>query len=326
MADIKTKFAGLELRSPIIAASCGLTADIKMLQEMDRYGVGAVVLKSIFEEQVRMETEKIMGESAVPAQEDYIRNYIRANTLQQYIDLIRQVKEKLSVPVIASINCIEDGEWVRFARRVEEAGADALELNIYVMPVDEFRESADVENIYFEMVKHVRAEVKIPIVVKLSHFFTGIPAFVDKLIGYGADAVTLFNRLYSPDIDVEREVMTAASVFSMPTDMRIPLRWTGILAGKDPRLQISASTGIHGGEAVVKMLLAGATTVQICSELYKSGPAVIQTMNEYLSSWMDRKFYRSIDQFRGKLSYADVENASRYERAQFMKYFSDRQE
>lgn len=325
MASLKTNFIGLELKSPVIAGSCGLTADISKLQEIENNGAGAVILKSVFEEQIRMDTERAMGNGDYPEQEDYIRNYLRAHTLQQSIDLVKAAKETLTIPVIASINCIQDGEWVDFAARLSEAGADALELNVFVLPLDEFKESAEVEKIYYDVVQHIKSQVKIPVIVKISHYFTNLPAFVSKLKAYGTDAVTLFNRYYEPDIDIERMTLTAASVFSMPTDIRTTLRWTGILAGKDTGLQISSSTGVHSGEAVVKLLLAGATTVQVCSEMYEGGIPVIHTMNRFLSSWMDSRSFQRIDEFRGKLSYAGVGNAARYERAQFMKYFSDHQ-
>lgn len=325
MANLKVNFVGLELKSPIIAGSCGLTSDIVKLQEMERCGVGAVVLKSVFEEQIMQEASQSISDAGYPEEEDYVRNYVRAHTLNQYIGLIKAAKSTLKIPVIASINCVRDGEWVDFACQLENAGADAIELNAFILPLDEFAESTDVENMYFNIVKHVKSQIKIPVIMKLSHYFTNLPAFISKLKAYGADAVTLFNRFYEPDINIENETVGAASVFSMPTDLRTTLRWTGILAGKDSLLQISASTGVHSGEAVVKLLLAGATTVQVCSEMYESGISSLAVMNRFLSSWMVDKSYQTIEDFRRKLSYAEVDNASRYERAQFMKYFSSRE-
>lgn len=324
MASLKTEFIGLELKSPIIAGSCGLTSDINKLQEIANNGAGAVILKSVFEEQINLETSRAIGDNAYPEEADYIQNYIRANTLQQYIDLVRLAKSKLNIPVIASINCMKDGEWMSFAGELEKAGADALELNAFILPTDEFMESSEVENMYFDIVKHVKAVVKIPVIIKISRYFTNLPAFVSKLKAYGADAVTIFNRFYEPDIDIERMTVGAASVFSMPTDLRTTLRWTGILAGKDKLLEISSSTGVHTGEAVVKLLLAGATTVQVCSALYEQGIRGISSMNYFVDSWMNKKSFKSVDEFRGKLSYADAAHADRYERAQFMKYFSDK--
>lgn len=326
MGNLKTKFAGLELNSPIIAGSCGLTSDIKRLQEIEVAGAGAVVLKSIFEEQINMEASRSIGDNSYPEETDYIQNYIRANTVQQYIDLVKLAKERLKIPVIASINCLSNGEWISFAKELENAGADALELNTFILPLDEFKESADIENIYYDIVKQVKAQVKIPLILKIWHYFTNLPMFVSKLKALGVDAVTLFNRFYEPDIDIERMMIGVASVFSLPTDLRQSLRWTGILAGQDKQLQISSSTGVHNGEAVVKLLLAGATTVQVCSALYEQGIPAIRTMNYFVSSWMEKKSFRSIEEFRGKLSYADPGHADRYERAQFMKYFSDRRD
>lgn len=326
MGNLKTKFAGLELNSPIIAGSCGLTSDIKRLQEIEVAGAGAVVLKSIFEEQINMEASRSIGDNSYPEETDYIQNYIRANTVQQYIDLVKLAKERLKIPVIVSINCLSNGEWISFAKELENAGADALELNTFILPLDEFKESADIENIYYDIVKQVKAQVKIPLILKIGHYFTNLPMFVSKLKALGVDAVTLFNRFYEPDIDIERMTIGVASVFSLPTDLRQSLRWTGILAGQDKQLQISSSTGVHNGEAVVKLLLAGATTVQVCSALYEQGIPAIRTMNYFVSSWMEKKSFRSIEEFRGKLSYADPGHADRYERAQFMKYFSDRRD
>ncbi len=326
MGNLKTKFAGLELNSPIIAGSCGLTSDIKKLQEIEAAGAGAVVLKSIFEEQINMEVSRSIGDSSYPEETDYIQNYIRANTIQQYIDLVKLAKERLKIPVIASINCLKNGEWVSFAKELENAGADAIELNAFILPLDEFKESIDIENVYYDIVKHVKSEVKIPLIMKIGNYFTNLPMFVSKLKALGADAVTLFNRFYEPDIDIERMTVGVASVFSLPTDLRQSLRWTGILAGEDKQLQISSSTGVHSGEAVVKLLLAGATTVQVCSALYEQGIPAIRTMNYFISSWMEKKSFKNIEEFRGKLSYTDAGHADRYERAQFMKYFSDRRD
>lgn len=326
MGNLKTKFAGLELNSPIIAGSCGLTSDIKKLQEIEVAGAGAVVLKSIFEEQINMEVSRSIGDSSYPEETDYIQNYIRANTIQQYIDLVKLAKERLKIPVIASINCLKNGEWVSFAKELENAGADAIELNAFILPLDEFKESIDIENVYYDIVKHVKSEVKIPLIMKIGNYFTNLPMFVSKLKALGADAVTLFNRFYEPDIDIERMTVGVASVFSLPTDLRQSLRWTGILAGEDKQLQISSSTGVHSGEAVVKLLLAGATTVQVCSALYEQGIPAIRTMNYFISSWMEKKSFKNIEEFRGKLSYTDAGHADRYERAQFMKYFSDRRD
>lgn len=324
MVDLKMKFIGLEMPSPIIAGSCGLTSDIKKLEEMAANGVGAVILKSIFEEQIHREASEHITDNSYPEETDYIRHYIRANTIQQYIDLVKQAKERLSIPVIGSISCLQDGEWIDFARELEKAGADALELNAFILPTDEFKESKEVEAMYYAIVRHVKSVVNIPVIIKIGRYFTNLSAFVSKLKAYGADAVTIFNRFYEPDIDIERMAMGAAPVFSSAMELRTTLRWTGILCGKDPKLQLSASTGVHSGEAAIKLLLAGAATVQVCSVLYEEGLGAISKINDSMAEWMQRKGFESVDAFRGKLSYADANHAERYERAQFMKYFSDK--
>ena len=330
MTSLKTKYMGLELRSPIIAGSCGLTSDVNKMVEMEKAGVGAVVLKSIFEEQINEETSGVFKagygmSDAYPEAEDYIKAYIRSNTIQKYVDLVRDAKSHLTIPVIASVNCFSGGEWVTFARQLEEAGADALELNVFILPVNQFKESVEVENVYFEIVKSIKDQIKIPVAVKISHYFTNLSAFVDKIRAYGADATTIFNRFYEPDININTLEMGAASVFSTATELRTTLRWTGILAGKDKRLEISASTGVHGGEAAVKLLLAGATTVQVCSVLYERGIHVIEDINGFIGKWMESKAFKTIEDYRGMLSYSSIENPDLYERAQFMKYFSNKQ-
>ena len=329
MAELKTKYMGLELRSPIIAASCGLTSDVEKMVEMEEAGVGAVVLKSIFEEQINQETSGVFNagygmSDGYPEAEDYIKAYIRSNTIQKYVELVRNAKSRLSIPVIASVNCFSGGEWVSFARQLQDAGADALELNVFILPVNEFTESAEVENVYFEIMKSIKEQVKIPVAIKISHYFTNLSAFVDKMKAYGANATTIFNRFYEPDININSLTMGAASVFSTATELRTTLRWTGILAGKDKNLEISASTGVHSGEAVVKLLLAGATTVQLCSVLYEKGISVIGEMNTFIKTWMESKAFESIDGFRGMLSYSSIDNPDLYERAQFMKYCSNK--
>ena len=181
MANLKTRFIGLELQSPIIASSCGLTADLGKLEEMAANGVGAVILKSIFEEQINREASHSLGDGGYPEATDYIQHYIRANTIQQYIDFVKKAKEKLNIPVIGSISCLDDGEWINFACELEKAGVDALELNAFILPTDEFVESAKVEALYYAIIKHVKSVVNIPIIIKISPYFTNLPAFISKL-------------------------------------------------------------------------------------------------------------------------------------------------
>jgi dihydroorotate dehydrogenase (fumarate) len=319
---------GLGLKSPVIAGSCGLTAGVDSLVEIERAGAGAVVLKSIFEEQIEEDTLRVFkagfGESdPFPEAAEYVRTYVRSHTIQQHVEMLRAAKSRLTIPVIASINCFSGGEWVSFARELEEAGADALELNIFILPTDDFASGAGIEEAYCDIVRSIRATVNIPVSVKIGQHFTHLPAFADKLKLAGASAVTLFNRLVDPDIHVDTLQITGDShLFSAPEDIRATLRWTGMLAGKER--VISASTGVHDGEAVVKLLLAGATSVQVCSVLYARGIPVIRELNDFVSRWMETNGFASVEEFRGMLSYATIDDPRLYERAQFIKYFSNK--
>ncbi len=325
MADLRTEFLGLKLKSPVIAGSSGMTSDINHLIALEKAGVGAVILKSIFEEQINRETTASIGSGdAYPEAGDYIRNYIRANTLEEYVKLLKTAKSELGIPVIPSINCMTDGGWVDFARHLEDAGADAVEVNAFVLPVNPFRESADVESVYYRIIKHLKSEIKIPVLFKIGHNFTNLPMFVSKLKGYGADGVTIFNRFFEPDIDIDKMEVGGATVFTTSSDIRTTIRWTGILRSMAGNFDISASTGVHDGKSVVKLLLAGANTAQLCSVLYREGTDVVGKINGDIAAWMDAKGYRSIDEFRGKLAYSDIKNVDLYERSQFMKYFSNK--
>jgi dihydroorotate dehydrogenase (fumarate) len=320
---------GLELRGPVIAASCGLTSRLETLEEIERAGAGAVVLKSIFEEQIEEETLRVFkagfGENdPFPGATEYVRAYARSHSIQQHVDLVREARRRLAIPVIASINCFSDGAWTSFARELEAAGAHALELNIHVPPGDAFAGADDLEEAYAAITRAVRAATSLPLAVKIGREFTHLPAFVDRLGRAGASAVTLFNRLASPDIRVDGPRLAAdASPFSNPADLRDTLRWTGLVAGRDGPREVSASPGVHDGEAVVKLLLAGASSVQVCSLLYKRGARAIGELNDFVARWMGRNNFSRVDEFRGLLSSAATGDRRLYERAQFIKYFNN---
>lgn len=319
---------GLSLKNPIIAGSSGLTNSVKMIKQLEEAGVGAVVLKSLFEEQIKLNVSDMIASSeqnySYPEAEDYIRNYTKMNTVQQYLDFIKEVKAAVSIPVIASINCITASDWTDFAAEIESAGADALELNIYEMPVDKNISSESYEKKYFDILRMVKRKVKIPIAIKIGDTFTNLVRFVDQLHAHGASSVVLFNKFYTPDFDLQNLSFDSAEVMSSPGDLNRGLRWTGIIKGKLPRVQIAASTGVHNGEGAIKQILAGAQVVQLCSTLYINGVnAVGQIIND-LATFMTQKDFESIDQFRAMLSYGNIANPSLYERSQFLKYFSNR--
>ena len=321
MANLETEYLGLKLKNPIIISSSGLTNSVDKIVELEKAGAGAVILKSMFEEQILFETTDLLKHNEYPEAEDYILAYARENTLNHYIDLLKSAKSKVNIPIIASINCVSDKDWKEFAKDLEEAGADALELNIYPIPTDKHKDANYYENVYFDIVKNIKAAVSIPIAVKIGKSFANLINVVDKLDAYGADSVVLFNRFYEPDIDIDAIKLTNADVFSNPGEIRSNLRWIAMISGKTD-VQISSSTGVHSGEDAVKMLLAGATSVQICSAVYKNGNSIIPEILKFITEWMDKKNFKDLPQFRGKMNYKTIPNPSVYERSQFMRYFS----
>jgi dihydroorotate dehydrogenase (fumarate) len=310
MINLETKYLGLDLKNPIVVSSSGLTNSVEKIKKIEEMGAGAVVLKSLFEEQIDFEAG------------DYISNYVKNTSVEKYLDLIKDAKKAVNIPIIASINCISAKDWTSFAKRIEEAGADALELNIYVVAMNKNMTSADYEQIYYDIVEEVSKRISIPIAVKLSYHFTNFVNMIDRLSVTGASGVVLFNRFYQPDIDIDKMQVTAADVFSTPSDIRHSLRWVAIVSDKIRNIDISASTGVHDGEGAVKMLLAGANTVQVCSVLYEKGVEHIQTILKDIETWMDKKGFKELDDFRAKMSARKLTNPARYQRAQFMKYFS----
>jgi dihydroorotate dehydrogenase (fumarate) len=330
MADLSTKYLGLNLRNPIVAGSSGLTNSVKDIIEMEKNGAGAVVLKSIFEEQILLEAEyklkKAQEDSFMYADHsesfDYIDLHIKERELSGYINTIREAKRNVQIPLIASINAITDNEWTNFARQIEQAGADALELNIFVMPFNFDKSSLENEQTYYKILKKVKSLVNIPVSVKISPYFSNLGSVILQLEKNGADGVVLFNKFSAPDIDIKNMKVNAADVLSSPHDISNSLRWVAVMSNR-VKMSIAASTGIHDGEAVIKQLLAGATVTQIASALYKHGPETIPSMLNQLTDWMEDRGYNYIDQFRGKLSQSATENPEFYERMQFMRYFSE---
>ena len=323
MIDLKTQYAGLTLRNPIIVGSSGLTNNAERNKEFEKAGAGAIVLKSLFEEQIEAQSDALMQDQDYPEAMDYIRGYVKANQINDYLNLIRESKQLCTIPIIASVNCYKADAWTDFARQIEEAGADALELNVFFMETD-LQRVTDVEQLYARIIRDVKKSVSIPVIIKLGKNFSNIPALVHTLKVNGADAVTMFNRFYQPDIDINSLQIVSGNVFSSHSDLSETLRWTAIVSGKVPGIDISCSTGVHDWEDVIKCLLAGASTVQMCSALYTHGGEIIAQILTCIEEWMHQVHYESVSQFRGKLSYANIPNPSLYERSRFMKYFANR--
>lgn len=325
--DLSTKYLGLELRNPVIVGSSGLTDSAKKIEELEKFGAGAVVIKSIFEEEITLEYEKVLAEEAPSRfKDDYLDYFdykIKQQNLSNYIKLISDAKKKVKIPVIASINCTSSHEWTYFAQKIEEAGADALELNIFLMPSTLDKSLEDIDHVYLEIINNVKNILKIPIAIKISYYFSNLGRAIKVLSKTGIQGIVLFNRFYSPDIDLDKMEITATNVFSTPQELSTSLRWIGIMANR-VKCDLAASTGVHDGKAVIKQLLAGADAVQMVSALYQNGPDYLKTVIKDIEDWMNEKGFESIDDFRGKLSQEQYVEPTLYERVQFMKYFSDR--
>lgn len=324
MAKINTTYAGLTLDNPVIAASSGLTGSLESVKKVVEQQPGALVLKSLFEEQIMVEAQAgvMTNQYDYPESADYIRNYSRSHSIGKYLELVEGAKKLSAVPVIASINCVSGNEWTAFAKNIENAGADALELNISVLPSNPNIAGEEVEKRYFDILQKVHEKVRIPITLKMSNSSSGLAALILKLDWSGLlNGFVLFNRHYCPDIDITHLKTTAAPVFSASSEYPETLRWVAMMSGK-LKNGIAATTGIHDGKTAVKFLLAGASAVQVASIMYKKGPAVISEIKNDISDWMEGKSFKAIDDFRGKLSMDKAENPEVFERIQFMKYFS----
>ncbi|MDR2563013.1 MAG: dihydroorotate dehydrogenase-like protein [Prevotellaceae bacterium] len=328
MKHLHTKYLGLELKSPVIAGSSGMTMSASKARIMAQAGAGAIVLKSLFEEQINGESGVIEDSSCTdyPEAADYIRAYTRSNSIDKYLDSIAEIKHAAGVPVIASVSCLSPNNWIDFAKQIENAGANAMELNLFYLPLDKNRKGTSYEQLYYDVVERVKATVKIPIAVKLGANFTNLLNVIQELHFRRVDGVVMFNKFYEPNIDINKMQIVPGNIFSHASDLRIALRWVAIVSAQIPQIDVSASTGIHDGTAAVKQLLAGARTVQMTSALYQNGPEYIAKVLTFITEWMEKHGFKTLDDFRGKLHYGNIPDHELYERSQFMKYFSSKLE
>ncbi|MBK5194870.1 MAG: dihydroorotate dehydrogenase-like protein [Proteiniphilum sp.] len=322
MVHLETTFAGLTLKNPLIAGSSGLTNSLTKIKELEEAGIGAIVLKSLFEEQIDNHSEKLTETSDYPEAADYINAYVEMNHTEKYLDLIRSAKVECDVPIIASINCYKLARWTNFARSVQDAGADALELNLFLLNAGDYGDTY-LEDSYVNIVRELKKTITIPLVIKMAKNISNLPGLVGKLKALGAAGVVLFNRFYQLDIDISKMEITSGPVFSHPSDFSDTLRWTAIVSGRVPEFDIACSYGVHSWEDAVKGILAGASGIQLASVLYEQGPAAITNMLTCIEEWMMQSNYERTEEFRGKLNYANIGNPLLYERVQFMKYFSN---
>lgn len=323
MVDLSTKYMGLQLKNPIIIGSSGLTKSVEKIKELEAKGAAAVVLKSLFEEQIINESDHLIKHSdtfhTYPEAADYISNVTKSHSVEDYLKLIRDIKKEVKIPIIASINCISLSEWVKIAKDIENAGADALEINVFFLPHNIDINGAGYEKFYFDIIEKIKVNVKIPIALKIGYYFSSLVHTVRKLSWTGIDSLVLFNRFLNPDININTMKIHASGIYSTPNELAIPLRWISLLSN-EVKCDISATTGIHDSDAVVKQLLVGATTTQICSTIYINGTKQIEVILKGLTKWMEEHNYKSISDFRGKLSIKKADNPVLFHRTQYMKH------
>ena len=327
MVDLTTKYLGLTLKNPLVPSASAISNKIENIKKMEDAGASAVVLESLFEEQIRVE-----GADFEEGQEHGGESYAEALSYfpklteyrlgpATYLEHVAKAKAAVKIPVIASLNGASVGGWTSYAKDIQQAGADALELNIYYIPTDLDLTGADVENTYLEILKSVKSAVTIPVAVKLSPFFSNMGNMAKKLDAAGADALVLFNRFYQPDINLENLEIEHSILWSTPQARRLPLRWIAILYGQ-VQAQLAGTSGIHNAQDVIKLLMAGASITQLCSVLYKQGIDQIKVIEREMINWMDEHEYESVKQMQGSLSQRNCPDPSAFERAQYMKALS----
>lgn len=321
MADTATKYLGLDLPSPLVVASSSVSNRVDALEAAEGHGAGAVVLRSLFEEQLEarqtaLDEELARGADTNP---EATRTYFPPQRVgpQEYLSLVERAKKALRIPVIASLNCADPGSWSGYARDIERAGADALEVNIYTVEADPALSGDEIERRHVAIVESIRAAVRLPIAVKLSPYYTSVAHVAARMERAGAQGLVLFNRFLQPDINVEKLVPQVGMNLSSPAEALLPLRWMALLHGR-VKADLAASTGVHDAAGAARMLLAGATVVQLASVLVKNGVPHLGRIRSDLEAWMDKRGFGTLDDFRGTLSQRKVPDPSAYERAQYV--------
>jgi dihydroorotate dehydrogenase (fumarate) len=325
--DLSTNYLGLKLRTPLVPAASPLSEEIASLKQMEDAGAAAVVLHSLFEEQLRQDSADLdhhleQGTYSFPEALTYFPQPAEFRLgPEEYLDHIAKAKAAVRIPVIASLNGSSAGGWTEYAKAMQQAGADALELNVYYIPTDMDLASGQVEDTYLAILKAVKAAVSIPVAIKLSPFFTNFANMAKRLDAAGADALVLFNRFYQPDIDLETLEVKPNILLSTPMAMRVPLRWIALLYGRI-RPNLAATSGIHRATDVLKVLMAGADVTMLCSVLIRHGPRQIGVIERDLVAWMEEHEYASVTQLKGSLSQQKCADPSAFERAQYMRAIS----
>jgi len=324
MVDLTTSYMGIRLKNPIVPSASPLSAKLDKIKQMEDAGASAVVLHSLFEEQLETEAEALAyylergteqfyeAITYFPAVEDYRREP------EEYLEHIRRAKKAVDIPIIASLNGVTPGGWVSYARHFEEAGADAVELNVYWIPTDFHLMSYDVEDLYVKILRKVKEQVSIPVTMKLSPYFSALPHVASMLDAEGADGLVLFNRFYQPDLDLENLEVIPLHNLSTSSDLLLPLRWIAILYGRVP-VDFALTSGVHTHEDALKAMMAGAKVAMMASELLKNGTDRVRVIADDMVRWMDEHGYESVRQMQGSMSQKNVASPAAFERANYMR-------
>jgi dihydroorotate dehydrogenase (fumarate) len=324
MVDLSTTYLGLPLRNPLVAAASPLSKHTEQVKRLEAAGIAAIVMHSLFEEQIiheSLELDHYLSRSADFSAEatSYLPDVGEYSLLpEKYLEHIRKVKQVAGIPVMGSLNGVSKGGWVRYARLIQEAGADALELNLYYLPIDASLKAEEIEDAQVDLVAAVKSSITIPLAVKLSPFYTALPNLVQRLAGAGADGIVLFNRFYQPDFNIEDLAIAHTLELSSPAELRLPLRWISILQGT-VHSDLALTSGVHSHEGVIKAMMAGARVVMLASELLHKGPARVAEILADLTAWMTDREYTSIKQMQGSMSQQSVAEPAAFERANYMK-------
>jgi dihydroorotate dehydrogenase (fumarate) len=322
--DLTTTYLGLKLKNPLVPSASPLSRNIDNIKRMEDAGAAAVVMESLFEEQIEHE-KKELNHFLLQGTESFaeaITYFPEPDSYtfgpDEYLEQIKKAKECVHIPIIASLNGVSIGGWIGYAKKMQEAGADAIELNAYYLAADPKKDSKTIEDNYIEVLKAVKSAVSLPVAMKLSAYFTSMAAMAKRIDQAGADALVLFNRFYQPDIDLESLEVVPNLILSTPGSMRLPLRWISILYGKI-KANLAATSGIHTADDVLKMIMVGADVTMLCAVLFKNGIETISEIRDKMIKWMEENDYHSIKQMKGSMSFKSVAEPAAYERANYMK-------
>jgi dihydroorotate dehydrogenase (fumarate) len=322
MTDLSATYLGIPLRSPLVVSASSISNHIDTVKAAEEAGAGALVIRSLFEEQVQFDSQRM---------EDFLNQYsesfaeatsyfpaVKHGGPKEHLMWVEKTRKAVKMPLFASLNAVSPGTWTQYARQLADTGVDGLEINYYFVATDPDRTASDIEHTLYEVVENIRAEIKLPIAVKLSPYFTSTANVVREIEKRGANGVVLFNRFLQPDIDPETESIFSEMALSTPAEMKLPLRWTAILYGRT-KIDLALNTGVHTGSDAIKGILAGATVLQLTATLIKNGIPYLSTMLINMQDWMNEHNYQKLDDFRGKTSQKHCDDPFAFERAQYVR-------